>query len=149
MSDNSTPVTRASKLSRNMTAAEKLIWQELRNRKFLGLSFYRQYPLIYQVVDNKPRFFIADFFCYEKQLVIEVEGKIHDFQNKEDEHREEILKGMDLNILRIRNEETKNRERVLARIKAFLGEVNREKIIFTHARTDESVFPFLAREGQT
>lgn len=120
MSDIPTPVSRARELRRNMTEAEQLLWKELRNRKFMGLKFVRQYPLIYQVINNEPRYFIADFMCYEKKLVIEVDGLIHEFQKEEDEHREEILKSLGLNILRIRNEETENREKVLEKIKTYI-----------------------------
>ena len=117
MSDTPTPVSRARELRQNMTEAEQMLWKELRNRKFMGLKFVRQYPLIYQVINNEPSYFIADFMCYEKKLVIEVDGLIHEFQKEEDEHREEILKSLGLNILRIRNEETENREKVLEKIK--------------------------------
>lgn len=126
MSEKPTPVSRARELRRRMTNAEKMLWQELRNRKFLGLKFNRQFPLIYQVVDNEPRFFIADFYCHEKQLVIEVDGKIHDFQKEEDQHREDILKSMDLRIIRIKNEETEDRRKVLEKIKAFIEEIERK-----------------------
>ncbi len=122
MSDIQTPVSRARELRRNMTEAEKLLWKELRNRKFLGLKFVRQHPLIYQVINNEPRYFIADFMCYEKKLVIEVDGMIHEFQKEDDQHREEILKSLGLNILRIKNEETENREKVLEKIKTYINE---------------------------
>ena len=120
MCEELTPVGRARELRHNMTKAEERLWKELRNRKFIGLKFNRQQPIIYQVVDNQPRYFIADFFCHQKQLVIEVDGKIHDFQNDEDEWREDILKSMDLNILRIKNEETENMTDVLNRVKDFI-----------------------------
>jgi leucyl-tRNA synthetase len=123
MSETPTPVSRARELRKNMTKAERLLWRELRNRKFLGLKFNRQQPLIYQVVDNQPKYFIADFFCHEKQLVIEVDGKIHDFQVEEDKWREDILKSMDMNIMRIKNEETENMIEVLKRIRDFIEEV--------------------------
>ena len=126
MSDDPTPVSRARELRQNMTEAEKALWQELRNRKFLKLKFLRQHPIIYQVIDNKPRYFIADFICYEKKLVIEVDGFIHEFQKESDEHREEILKSLELNILRIRNEEVEDILKVLEKIKRYVTNLRNE-----------------------
>ncbi len=120
MSDNPTPVSRARKLRQSLTRSEQILWKELRNRKFLGLKFLRQHPFVYQVVDNRPYYFIADFYCAEKRLVIEVDGKIHDFQKEDDEHREEILKSLGLNILRIRNEEVEDISNVLEKIKRYV-----------------------------
>ena len=65
----------------------------------------RQHPVIYQVTIKGPDYFIPDFYCAEKKVVIELDGKIHDFQKDEDEFRENILKDQGLRILRIRNEE--------------------------------------------
>jgi len=123
MSDTPTPVSRARELRQNMTEAERVLWKELRNRKFLGLKFVRQYPLIYQVINNEPRYFIADFMCFEKKLVIEVDGMIHEFQKEEDEHREEILESLGLNILRIKNEEVKDIMKVLEKIRTYINEM--------------------------
>lgn len=121
MSDSSTEVKRARQRRRNMTQAEKLLWKKLRNRNLLNLKFLRQHPVIYQTAGNRPYYFIADFFCAEKNLVIEVDGKIHEFQKEEDQYREDILISLQLNILRIKNEETDNIEKVLEKIKAFIN----------------------------
>ena len=123
MSEHPTPVSRARELRQTMTDAEQMLWKELRNRKFLGLKFVRQHPLIYQVINNQPRYFIADFACYEKRLIIEVDGEIHDFQKEDDEHREDILKSLDFNILRIKNDETKDMEKVFKKISVFIDEL--------------------------
>ena len=123
MSDRPTPVKRARELRQNMTEAEQTLWGKLRTRKFMGLKFLRQHPLVYQVINNEPRYFIADFMCYEKKLVIEVDGSIHDFQKEEDQHREEILKSMNLNILRIKNEEVKDVSKVMEKIRTYINEM--------------------------
>jgi very-short-patch-repair endonuclease len=52
--------------------------------------------------------------------VIEVDGKIHDFQVEEDLHREDILRSMNLNILRIKNEEVEDVPTVKRKIKAYI-----------------------------
>ena len=126
MSDDATLVSRARELRRNMTEAEQMLWKELRNRKFMRLKFLRQHPIVYQVIDNKPRYFIADFMCYEKKLVIEVDGLIHEFQKEDDEHRAEILKSLGLNILRIRNEEVEDIPNVLEKIKRYVTNLKNE-----------------------
>ena len=120
MGDRPTPVKRARELRQNSTEAENLLWLNLRNRRFLNLKFLRQHPIIYQMFQNRPLYFIADFYCAEKKLVIEVDGKIHDFQVEEDLHREEILKSLKLNILRIKNEEVSDMHEVMEKIKGFI-----------------------------
>ena len=114
-----TSIIRARRLRQNMTEAEKLLWLNLRSRRLVSLKFLRQHVLIYQVSQNRPYYFIADFYCAEKKLVIEVDGKIHDFQKEEDQHREEIIKGLGLNVLRIKNEEVEDVHRVLEKIRHF------------------------------
>ena len=123
MSDTPTPVSRARELRQNMTDAEQMLWKELRSRKFIGLKFVRQHPLIFQVINNEPRYFIADFMCYEKKLVMEVDGLIHEFQKEEDQHREEILKSLGLNILRIKNEEVEDIAKVMDKIRTYINEM--------------------------
>ncbi len=121
MSNNHTPISRARKLRRDMTEEEMILWQKLRGRKFLGLKFLRQHPIIYDRINNEPKYFIPDFYCAEKKLVIEVDGKIHEFQKERDSRREEILMGAGLHILRFKNEEIGNDVfRVLREIEAYL-----------------------------
>ncbi|QGY44901.1 DUF559 domain-containing protein [Maribellus comscasis] len=120
MSINNTPKSRARKLRREMTEEEKILWQKLRGRKFLGLKFLRQHPIIYDRINNVPKYFIPDFYCAEKKLIIEVDGKIHDFQKERNTIREEILNGAGMSILRFKNEEINNDlYGVLRRIKDF------------------------------
>jgi very-short-patch-repair endonuclease len=86
---------RARELRSNMTAAENLLWQELRANK-LGIHFRRQ-----QIIAG----FIVDFYCHKAALVIEVDGDIHDLQQEEDDKREKALKEMGLRIIRFRNQD--------------------------------------------
>ena len=67
MSDYPSPINRARQLRKDMTPEEKILWQKLRNRKFKGLKFNRQHPIIYDVINNRRMFFIADFYCAEKK----------------------------------------------------------------------------------
>jgi very-short-patch-repair endonuclease len=71
---------------KNQTPSENTLWQMLRNRKLDGYKFYRQHP-IKVMLEDKVRYYIADFYCYEKKLVIEIDGKVHDHQKEYDDYR--------------------------------------------------------------
>ena len=108
----------ARELRKNQTPAEKILWYVLRNRKFGGKKFLRQHPLIYENMnDKKLSFFIADFYCAEHRLVIEVDGKIHDHQKDYDEQRDKIINEMGIKVLRVKNKEVKNIEKVKEKIR--------------------------------
>jgi very-short-patch-repair endonuclease len=104
------------KLRSQQTPEEKQLWNLLRNRQFKGKKFKRQQPIIYRVVQTKKHFFIPDFYCHEGKLVIELDGKIHDFQKDYDQERDLIIKELGLKVLRIKNEELKNPETVMNKI---------------------------------
>ena len=88
-------VERARELRREMTPAEKHLWQEVRAKK-LGVRFRRQ-----QIIAG----FIVDFYCHKVALVVEVDGDIHDLQQEEDARREKVLTEMGLRIVHFRNDE--------------------------------------------
>ena len=111
----------ARQLRNNPTKAEKILWGELRNRKILGLKFLRQHPVIYEARNGEYFFFIPDFYCAQKKLVIELDGEIHKFQGERDHYREEVLKQCNLKILRINNVDLKNMQAVLDKIIAELN----------------------------
>ena len=48
---------KAHRLRKELTTAEDLLWQELRNKKLPGLRFRRQHPI---------NDYVADFYCCEK-----------------------------------------------------------------------------------
>jgi very-short-patch-repair endonuclease len=56
------------KLRKNQTKAEKIFWEAVRDRRFIGLKFYRQYP-IFLDFSGQETFFIADFFLKSSQLL--------------------------------------------------------------------------------
>ncbi len=120
MSNDHTPIERARQLRKNMTEEEKILWQKLRGRKFFGLKFNRQHPIVYDTINYKPLFFVPDFYCAEKKVIIEIDGKIHDFQKDYDNRREEILTNMGLRIKRFKNEEIRNIGQVLKDIESFI-----------------------------
>ena len=86
---------RAKELRREMTPAEKLLWQEVRAKK-LGVRFRRQ-----QVIAG----FIVDFYCHKAGLVVEVDGDIHDLQQDEDARREKVLHELGMRVIRFGNDE--------------------------------------------
>ena len=67
----------ARNLRKNLTPEEKILWQYLRNRKLNGFKFLRQHPIMLREVSSGKQFYIADFYCAEKKLIVEVDGLIH------------------------------------------------------------------------
>ena len=82
---------RARELRRNMTPAEKILWDRLRHNRLNGLQFRRQ-----QIIDG----FIVDFYCHSKALVVEVDGDIHDEQKAYDSERDNSLIARGFGVLR-------------------------------------------------
>ena len=84
-----------------MTEAEKILWNELRSRKVKGLKFRRQHPLL---------FYIADFYCHEQRLVIEIVGGIHllEKQKEKDENRTAELERFGISVIRFTNDQVIN-----------------------------------------
>ncbi|MBQ8704435.1 MAG: endonuclease domain-containing protein [Bacteroidales bacterium] len=81
----------------NMTVAEQLLWDELRNGK-TGCKFRRQHPI---------GDYIADFVCIEKRLVIEVDGGYHNTmeQRQDDQMRSVDIEKMGYLVMRFSNED--------------------------------------------
>jgi len=84
------------------TKAEIRLWCEvLRNSQLFEYPFLRQRP-----IGN----YIADFFCKELKLIIEVDGLSHHFEEvvKADQKREMELVDLGYNILRFNDDEVMN-----------------------------------------
>ncbi|MCX6278471.1 MAG: endonuclease domain-containing protein [Bacteroidetes bacterium] len=101
---------------KQMTPAERKLWEHLKEKRLMGMKFRRQHPV---------SLFIADFYCHQAKLIIEIDGGYHDDQEQRelDEGREKELEDLGLNVIRFRNEEV---ERdvfgVVERIKRVLQE---------------------------
>ena len=96
------------RLKSNMTTAELILWEHLKNRK-LGVKFRRQH-----VIEN----YIPDFVALSIKLIIEVDGGIHIKRKKEDAARTTWLNFIGYSVVRFKNEEVENEiEKVLDRIK--------------------------------
>jgi very-short-patch-repair endonuclease len=105
---------------RNQTEAESILWNELRNRKLNGDKFLRQYAIIYAFRKSEYFFFVPDFYCAEYKLAIELDGKIHDFTKVKDYNRDLILKEKGIKVIRFKNEEVKDIEKLKNKIKKYL-----------------------------
>jgi len=84
---------------KNPTKSEKILRGALRGKKLDGIKFRRQQPI-------GP--YIADFYSSVYRLVIEVDGGIHEFQQEADAERDETMKMLGLNVLRISAELVEN-----------------------------------------
>ncbi|MFZ1677231.1 MAG: endonuclease domain-containing protein [Saprospiraceae bacterium] len=87
-------------LRKNLTPAEKYLWEYLRKNS-LGVRFKCQHPTWIYVVD---------FYCHPIKLVIEVDGSIHLLEeiHQNDLDREANLKSFELTIIRFTNDEVIN-----------------------------------------
>ncbi len=66
-------------LRQESTLCEKLVWTYLRNRRFHGYKFRRQYSV------GK---YVLDFYCPELRLCIEIDSDIH--EEPEQKEKDEI-----------------------------------------------------------
>ncbi len=86
----------AKELRKNMTVAEKILWEYLSNNKIDGFRFKSQHPISR---------FIADFYCHKAKLVIEIDGGYHlsKAQKELDKGREAEFENFGLRIIRFNN----------------------------------------------
>jgi len=100
-------------LRRKPTEAERCLWKRLRLRH-LGFIFHRQKPI---------GGYIADFYCPEAKLVIEVDGGYHTntATNANDKVRDETMHSIGLRVLRFSNTEVlQNTDKVIEAINKIL-----------------------------
>ena len=87
---------RARQLRRDQTDVEGKLWSRLRARQLSGAKFRRQYPI---------GAFIADFCCYERRLVIELDGGHHAELVDADQSRTDFFVSQGYRVLRFWNNE--------------------------------------------
>ena len=100
-------------MEKNSTQAEALLWSRLRARQMEGMKFRRQQP-----IEN----FIVDFVCFEKRIVIELDGGQHAKNKDKDNERDRLLTENGFTVLRFWDNE------VFDNIEGFL-EAIRQKCI--------------------
>lgn len=90
-------IEKAKEMRHEPTKAEKELWERLRDRQ-TGYKIRRQH-----IING----FIADFFCVEKNVVIEVDGGIHQSveQKEHDKFRTEVLNANGFHVFRYTNED--------------------------------------------
>lgn len=88
----------ARQLRRAETAAEKRLWQQLRDRRLNGCKFIRQATV-------GP--YVADFLCREQKLIIEIDGATHssDSRLRADRQRTAHLARLGFRVIRLQNTE--------------------------------------------
>jgi very-short-patch-repair endonuclease len=86
----------ALQMRKNPTKAERDMWKILRKFRQSGFPFRRQHPI---------EFYIADFYCHNLRLVIEVDGEIHTEKEiqSHDEGRTGELERFGIKVLRFTN----------------------------------------------
>jgi len=103
----------ARELRRRQTESERVLWNEIRARKFEGAKFRRQHIL---------KGFVVDFYCPLKKVAIELDGAIHLKQRGVDRERQELLECMGIKVLRFKNEDVlMSTKEVLNRINDFVA----------------------------
>ena len=107
-------------LRSNQTLGETLLWTQLQRRQVRGYQFNRQKPL-----GN----YIVDFYCKKLQLVIEVDGNSHHFEeiSVRDVERQRVLEEKGLKFLRFTEHDVRiNMEIVLSQIDQFIDNFENE-----------------------
>ncbi len=83
----------ARELRNSGTKSEAYMWQILKHSK-LGYKFSRQKPIYH---------YIADFYCHELSLVVEIDGTSHNNAdtNRHDRQRDLDMQALGLRVVRI------------------------------------------------
>lgn len=81
-----------------MPEVELVLWDQIRNRKIMGMRFLRQYSIYSSVVD---------FYCPKLKLVIEIDGRYHTQQEiaESDKIRQKCIEELGINFMRFKNKE--------------------------------------------
>ncbi len=84
----------ARDLRKNLTDAERRLWQKLKRRQIATAKFRRQQPI-------GP--YIVDFVCFEHRVIVEVDGGQHAEQVAYDEQRSGWLEAQGYRVFRFWN----------------------------------------------
>ncbi len=91
-------------LRKHSTEAEKNFWEIVRDRRFLNKKFYRQHPLFFDYL-GKETFFVADFYCHENGVAVEIDGGYHLRQKDHDVLRTDVINMLGIKVIRFDNGE--------------------------------------------
>ena len=82
-----------------MTEFEQKLWKNLRDRRFCNIKFRRQVP-----IGN----YIVDFVCFDKRVIIELDGSGHFEKIEYDEKRNKFFEEQGYKVLRFWNSDLNN-----------------------------------------
>jgi very-short-patch-repair endonuclease len=85
-------------LRQDITKAEKILWDKLKNRQVVNCKFRRQYS-VYK--------FVLDFYSSEVKLAIEIDGESHfkDGAAEYDRARQEFVESAGIRFIRFTNDD--------------------------------------------
>jgi len=88
----------AEALRGQMTEAEQVLWEALRNKRLSGFKFRRQHPV------SK---YVLDFYCHQAKLGIELDGEYHEDSTQQfyDTDRTANLQELSIDVIRFQNKE--------------------------------------------
>jgi very-short-patch-repair endonuclease len=107
----------AGMLRRNMTLAEIILWEKLKDKKEFNIKFRRQHPVYV---------FIVDFYCHKYKLAIEIDGEIHNDKEtiEYDKRRTAELNKFGIRVIRFPNDQVIcNIDSVLIQIHQIMNEL--------------------------
>ncbi len=90
---------KARQMRHEPTEAEYALWQRLRNKQVEGCRFRRQHPI---------GRFIVDFYCASINMVIEIDGAVHNSRSDEDQIRTDYLVTLGVKLIRFTNDKVLN-----------------------------------------
>ncbi|MDR1696825.1 MAG: DUF559 domain-containing protein, partial [Rickettsiales bacterium] len=90
----------ASNLRKAGNLSEALLWLRLKRKQLNGLDFDRQKP-----IGN----YIADFYCKEIKLAIEIDGGSHEYKEEYDKTRDEYFCALGIKTIRIKDIDIKTK----------------------------------------
>jgi very-short-patch-repair endonuclease len=118
---------------KKLTDTERFLWKYLRSKQLEGFKFKRQQPI---------KRFIVDFICFEKKVIIELDGGQHALQKDKDLQRDKWFEEQGFTVLRFWDND------VLTNIEGVL-EVIRKSLLSPSPISAETItdYPLPSREG--
>jgi very-short-patch-repair endonuclease len=115
-------IDKAKYLRTTLTDAERKIWQVVRAKRFGKSKFKRQ---------ERIGFYIVDFVCYQKKIIIEIDGKQHLDNVEYDSQRTKWLEEQGFRVLRFWNDDILSNIEVVKKVifrllSPLVGESQRE-----------------------
>ncbi len=133
-------IAKAKELRKNSTDAERVLWQRLRAHRFARYKFRRQQPLGH---------YIVDFVCFEKHLIIELDGGQRAEQVVYDAERSAWLQSQGFRVLRFWNHEVLKDVEAVAEV--ILRECERETLSPSSSPTrgeERKMWSILLQDGR-